>query len=28
VAAFTMEHSNAITSWGINDKGGVSHVYA
>jgi hypothetical protein len=28
VAAFTMEHCNAITSWGINDKGGVSHVYA
>jgi len=28
VAAFTMEHCNAITSWGINDKGEVSHVYA
>jgi sulfane dehydrogenase subunit SoxC len=28
VAAFTMEHCNAITSWGIDDKGGVSHVYA
>ena len=28
VAAFTMEHFNAIASWGINDKGEVSHVYA
>jgi sulfane dehydrogenase subunit SoxC len=28
VAAFTMEHCNAITSWGINPKGEVSHVYA
>jgi sulfane dehydrogenase subunit SoxC len=28
VAAFTMEHFNAITSWGIDDKGEVSHVYA
>jgi len=28
VAAFTMEHCNAITSWGINSKGEVSHVYA
>ncbi len=28
VAAFTMEHCNAITSWGINPNGEVSHVYA
>jgi hypothetical protein len=28
VAAFTMEHCNAITSWGIDAKGEVSHVYA
>ena len=28
VAAFTMEHFNAITSWGIDAKGEVSHVYA
>src|SRR5262245_1628817 len=28
VAAFTMEHFNAIASWGINPKGEVSHVYA
>jgi sulfane dehydrogenase subunit SoxC len=28
VAAFTMEHCNAITSWGIDPKGEVSHVYA
>jgi sulfane dehydrogenase subunit SoxC len=28
VAAFTMEHCNAITSWGINSEGEVSHVYA
>ena len=28
VAAFTMEHCNAITSWSINAKGEVSHVYA
>ena len=27
VAAFTMEHCNAITSWGISAKGEVSHVY-
>jgi sulfane dehydrogenase subunit SoxC len=28
VAAFTMEHFNAITSWGVDGKGEVSHVYA
>ena len=28
VAAFTMEHFNAIASWGIDAKGKVSHVYA
>jgi sulfane dehydrogenase subunit SoxC len=28
VAAFTMEHCNAITSWGIAANGEVSHVYA
>jgi sulfane dehydrogenase subunit SoxC len=28
VAAFTMEHCNAITSWGINASGEVNHVYA
>ena len=28
VAAFTMEHCNAITSRGIDAKGEVSHVYA
>ena len=28
VMAFTMEHCNAITSWGINAAGEVSHVYA
>jgi sulfane dehydrogenase subunit SoxC len=28
VGAFTMEHFNAIASWGINPKGEVSHVYA
>jgi sulfane dehydrogenase subunit SoxC len=28
VAAFTMEHFNAISSWGIDAKGEVSHVYA
>jgi len=28
VAAFTMEHFNAIASWGIDGKGEVSHVYA
>jgi sulfane dehydrogenase subunit SoxC len=28
VAAFPMEHCNVITSWGINPKGEVSHVYA
>jgi sulfane dehydrogenase subunit SoxC len=28
VAAFTMEHFNAITSWGVDAKGEVSHVYA
>jgi sulfane dehydrogenase subunit SoxC len=28
VAAFTMEHCNAITSWGIAANGEVAHVYA
>ena len=28
VGAFTMEHFNAITSWGVDAKGEVSHVYA
>ena len=28
VAAFTMEHCNAITSWGISTNGEVAHVYA
>jgi sulfane dehydrogenase subunit SoxC len=28
VAAFPMEHCNVITSWGINPKGEVSHVYS
>jgi len=28
VVAFTMEHFNAIASWGVNTKGEVSHVYA
>ena len=28
VAAFPMEHCNVITSWGIDAKGEVSHVYA
>jgi sulfane dehydrogenase subunit SoxC len=28
VMAFTMEHCNAITSWGVNASGEVNHVYA
>jgi len=28
VLAFPMEHFNAITSWGVDAKGEVSHVYA
>jgi sulfane dehydrogenase subunit SoxC len=28
VAAFTMEHFNVISSWGIDANGEVSHVYA
>ena len=28
VAAFPMEHCNVVTSWGIDAKGEVSHVYA
>jgi sulfane dehydrogenase subunit SoxC len=28
VQAFPMEHFNAITSWGVNAMGEVSHVYA
>jgi len=28
VLAFPMEHFNAITSWSVDAKGEVSHVYA
>jgi sulfane dehydrogenase subunit SoxC len=28
VTAFTSQHYNSLTSWGVNEKGEVAHVYA
>ena len=28
VGAFPSQHFNAITSWAVDQKGGVRHVYA
>jgi sulfane dehydrogenase subunit SoxC len=28
VTAFTSQHYNSLTSWGIDSKGEVKHVYA